>query len=852
MYHNRLERSHKPRSGVALGGIGCGWFELRHDGTTANWNIANNAPTGYGPHFPLPAHSMLFFVVRIEEEGCPPKMRLLQIEESHGVAGLENHEYHYIHPWLQAMDRIETEASFPWIKMRFQEREMPLAIEMTAWSPFIPHNVKDSSLPLAFFDFEVFSESDRPIQVSLAMCARNPGAYDLKKKRYTSECFEGDDWKAATMGVTSCDETRPSYGNISIGSGSGCSTRWLGWAHPHPYYEAFMRQRTLPEIDDTRGRHKWDKETGELIEALPACNSTIAHHASLQHRGARFHHSFCYSWYFPNRYGRVFDDPNSTLAGYLEDENFGEEGEANKTKPKPPVRGPFEGHYYTNEFADSRAVLTYGADNYLRLYEETLHFHRNFFESTLPNYVLDTVNTQLNTFRTSSWLTKNGDFGIVEGLSPERMFAGLMTTDVAMYGAVPTAALFPELDQASLRAHLRLQQPNGVILHSIANNFHEAHPREASGKRVDMPGQYAVMALRAGLWADDPKLLEEFWPSVKRALDYVLRERDSNNDGLPDMEGIMCSYDNFPMFGAAPYVATQWLAALRIAVRVAGLLGDEESGNRYQTALDRGRETLETGCWNGNYYRLWNHTEKGHDEGILTDQILGEWALQLVGLEPVLDTERIKQSLRAVFEANYHPEQGLRNCSWPDDRYLHEVEEKCWVDQANTCWTGVEFAYASHAIYQGLLDEGEAVIRNIENRYRRYGMQWDHQEFGGHYFRPMSAWAIMNAYLGLGHAEGHWSFTPKMRRPSWKTLFATPNGYAHFRREGDSYSIEALRGCFAPKSIGLTTPKTPGAKRLVVDSRQVDGVVDGDGVRFQLPDGFELKESAILRIEPMT
>ena len=46
-------------------------------------------------------------------------------------------------------------------------------------------------------------------------------------------------------------------------------------------------------------------------------------------------------------------------------------------------------------------------------------------------------------------------------------------------------------------------------------------------------------------------------------------------------------------------------------------------------------------------------------------------------------------------------------------------------------------AFASLLIYEGLFDEGLMVVRNVDDRYRRWGMYWDHQEFGGHYFRQL-------------------------------------------------------------------------------------------------------------------
>ena len=149
-------------------------------------------------------------------------------------------------------------------------------------------------------------------------------------------------------------------------------------------------------------------------------------------------------------------------------------------------------------------------------------FHDTFYASTVETCVLDQVNSQLNTFRTSTWLTKAGDFGVLEGLSPTQKYAGLATTDVAMYGAVAAAALFPQLDRAMLQAHRRLQNENGSVVHSIDQNFSDPDPNEASGLRLDMPAQYVYMVLRAYFWSGDKDYLREMWPSVQAALEYVL------------------------------------------------------------------------------------------------------------------------------------------------------------------------------------------------------------------------------------------------------------------------------------------------------------------------------------------
>lgn len=145
---------------------------------------------------------------------------------------------------------------------------------------------------------------------------------------------------------------------------------------------------------------------------------------------------------------------------------------------------------------------------------------------------------------------------------------------------------------------------------------------------------------------------------------------------------------------------------------------------------------------------------------------------------------------------NYREDQGLRNCQWPQDVFLHDVDADCWVDQANTCWTGVELAFASLLIYEGLVSEGLAVIRNVDERYRRWGIYWDHQEFGGHYFRPMSAWGIIHAALGFSSVDGVVTFDPKVvdEAGGCRLFFVTADGYGRFEKDAEGMTVRVISG----------------------------------------------------------
>lgn len=850
-YTVTTHRDQKPRSGVALGGLGCGWFELRQDGTFQNWNIFNNRPLGRGRPFPFHAHSVLFFLIRCQIQGCDPRLVLLQIEESHNAASLEKHEFQYIFPWLSGVDTIRMKATFPFVEMDFEERDLPLKVALRAWSPFIPRDAKHSSLPAAFFDFTLTSRSTKPVDVQLLASFRNCVGYDVKARHYTSRAYRGKGYVGFEHGAAHLPGGHPSAGTMGLASLHPDSHFYLGWEHPHPYYERLLREPVLPDFDDTPNRNKTAPDG--TPSCLERCWSTLGRAVRLKKKGEVLEHSFAAVWHFPNNLARIEGDKD-LAAGYLEDADF--PGSAADAASAGAEERHNEGHYYSNFFGDSSEVAAYASANRGLLLAQTEAFHEAFYASTADTWLLDQINSNLNTFRTSSWFTKAGDFGILEGLSPTSSFAGLSTTDVAMYGAVATSALFPELDRNVFRAHRRLQKENGIVAHSITQNFRRTNERERSGKRIDMPAQYAAMTLRAASWSRDHAYLKDMWPSVKAALDYVLRERDANGDCLPDMEGIMCSYDNFPMFGVAPYVASQWLAGVAAAVEAARVLGDAEAEDRYRRVLEQGRARLEATCWNGNYYRLYSDLEGKtgrQDEGCLADQILGQWATHLANLPGLLDPARVRRALKSVLKMNYKPDQGLRNCQWPGDVFLHDVEEDCWVDQANTCWTGVELAFASFLIYEGLVDEGLMVAKNVDDRYRRWGIYWDHQEFGGHYFRPMSAWAIIHALAGQRMGHGVLSFDPRLKGKKLKLFFTTADGYGHLVSGRGFAELRILSGEVAERDIRVrATAKAGPLPRVLLQGRTLRGAamrMEGGFACATLPAEAKLKAGATLRIE---
>ena len=851
-YHPFIETfkaENRVRSGIAIGGLGTGSLELRKNGQFYNWTLFNNWPLGTGEPltektFPRTSSedSYLFFLVRFQVEGEKPRLKLLQLNNSLSEGAIQGIDYYY--PWMSVVEKIEYTARFPFTQMIFSDSDMPFDISLEVFSPFIPHDTKNSSLPGAYFNFTVLSKTERKVTVFLIATLRNLVGYDVLDKYFLSTEYAGEGYKGFSMTCGGMDTLRSSWGKMGIFSMSGESTYYLGWEHRHPYYEKLIVSDRFADLNDTENRNRLSlgaKRANISENKDQRCFSSVGVTKSLL-PGQSFSHAFILSWFFPNSYGAIEGDPTVDIS--TRDYNLNLKITRN------------QGHYYNNFFRSDFDVANYLMENKKWLTERTLKFLGDFYNSSLPQFVLDQVNSHFNTFITSSTFTRNGSFAIREGMTPEKPWGPNATIDVSLYGSSSIIALFPDLQKETMRAHKKHQTQRGEINHGLGMDCDSAQfGAHMVYHRLDLVPDYIQMVLRDFFWTDDTVYLHEMWPSVLKGMEYILRDRDADKDSMPEMAGIMCSYDNFPMYGLASYIQSQWLAAMASVEKAAPFVRDYKSLELAGTIKRKGMALMQDKLWTGKYYGLSNdyQGDKGMDDGILTDQLIGQWVAHQSNLGTIQEEEKVKAALITIMESSYTPAFGLRNCTWPEypDHYpIHETN--LWVDQANTCWSGVELAFAALLIYEGLVDQGQAVIQTVDDRYRKSGLYWDHQEFGGHYYRPMSAWSILHAYLGLGISCGCYSFNPHLEQENYRLFFSHGNGTAHYVRRDNSVIIEVKSGIMAVNALELrNSGLTSENPEIFVDGKKLRNVklaCSNGSYRIDFGKDLQLNEGTILEI----
>jgi uncharacterized protein (DUF608 family) len=83
---------------------------------------------------------------------------------------------------------IEFRGQYPIGYVKYEDSDCPLTIELEAFSPFVPLDLKNSTYPVTVFNFTIANNSERPVTAKLAGWLQNAVCLDSKKQSYGSVC----------------------------------------------------------------------------------------------------------------------------------------------------------------------------------------------------------------------------------------------------------------------------------------------------------------------------------------------------------------------------------------------------------------------------------------------------------------------------------------------------------------------------------------------------------------------------------------------------------------------------------------------------------------------------------------
>ena len=456
------------------------------------------------------------------------------------------------------------------------------------------------------------------------------------------------------------------------------------------------------------------------------------------------------------------------------------------------------GNLYSRHWLDALAVGRYVAQHAPALWDRTRLCHETIYQSNLPEEFLDAMTSQIAILRgpTCFW-SEDGYFGGFEG---SYGCCPLNCTHVWNY-AQSHARLFPEVGQ-----NIRISD-FVTFLHESGETSHRQHARH----NAFIDGHCACIeaALREYQLSPDAKFLEQIWPGVKKAVDWLIEAVDKDRDGIPT--GHQWNTYDTAVSGANTFIGSQYLSALAAAERLALVMQDADSQQRWRAVREAGMQNQNEKLWNGEYYIQLPEPKPARDynNGCHADQLLGQWWAHMLNLGYLYPVDRVRGALEAVMKYNFRDnfvgfkqdprryvlddEPGLLICTWP-----HDDRPKSFLLYADEVWTGIEYAAAGAMIYEGLIDQARRIVRGARSRYdgRRRdtlnsgpgGNPYNELECGKFYARAMSSWSLLIASQGqiLEGPQGRLGFKPKWQPEDHRSFYTAPAGWGLFqqRREG--------------------------------------------------------------------
>lgn len=765
-----------------VGGIGTGCIGLAGNGSIVDVEIKNEPNKGSEGQF-------THFAIKAESGDRLLDARVLNTDLPPGYMGQFERNKYSGFGWgpdrgsmagFPHFRQGEFEGTFPMAKLDFEDRKFPGRITMKAFNPLIPTNEDDSSIPAAFFEFEIENTSEEKLRYSLAFSCSN--FYSQKKTIHSYKFTDGLhmvflDNENSMCSENTAAEQNTSYGNITIATDCPDVSFQEYWFRGSWFdnVSVFWNDFTAP--GGLRNRHYGREKKGmEVYEGNDT--ASLAAHVEAE-PGERKKIRFIWSWSMPYR------------SNTWQITHIGLSAEELQKR-----RGIVWKNYYAVLFGNSLESAVYGLKNFVRLYDETMLYTRWMYQSSLPPEVLDAVAANVSVLKSPTCLRlEDGSFYGFEGVHPHEGCCEGSCTHVWSY-AYTVAFLFPRLERsARTLEYTQSIQPDGGM------GFRLQLPLGCgpTNFRPAVDGQYGTVlrVYREYLISGDTKWLKNIWQEVKKTISYAWSlanpdQWDRDKDGI--MEGRQHHTLDMELFSPNAWLSGIYLAGLLAGIQLAGILGDKEAQEEYREVFQSGRKKLNRELFNGSYFEqkvnlkekdrllqfqggysdhsqdavksYWNEESMEMKyqigEGCSIDQVLGQWHADLLKLGEVFEKEKVEQALRAIYRFNYiadmhehvnpcriyalNDESGLIICAYPKDKKKPSIP----VPYAEETMHGFEYQAASHMILHGLEAEGLQCIRSIRNRYDGVRRNpWNEMECGSNYARSMASYALLLIYSGF-------------------------------------------------------------------------------------------------------
>lgn len=749
-----------PLNGPFLGGLGTSNFSRDFTGMFNRWHLQQ------GVHH-NEAIEPAFFMLRwkVGEEDYYRRIRI-------GNNNFKENEMEYA-------------SLFPFVYEYYNSEELPFELLMEYYSPTIPHNYKDSSLPVTCFNFYVKSRSVEKVEVSVGLSW--PNLFGWRLAHLSSEVRQGKQWpshqnagnsgKAVETGESECHvvqykksavtQKNDMLGNVVL-SAKGDENWQVSYHSCYranqittgikaeeqkgtlAYMENSFKQEGTLSNDNNNWEAHWHEPVASAVAGKtilsPGEESKLGISLTMDMPVTSF--GAGRSWYkaYTEHFGS--DCANSVkLAKYAVS--------ANEQWPRD-ISGWHMEELNKSEYLSKKVIGTQINELY-------------FIAGGGTVWIANPVEGHEEE---SPVLQETWHFGILEGFDTGYYYYN--TLDLWVYAFAALSKHWPKLAENVFNDFLAstgVHDQRKHMVYRTATLEENLAPEKLPHDMGSAPEDPWVQ-LNGYVHRDDPNLWKDHNPSfiiayylhkqltnsemTKKEYDILAQiihftdMQDKENIGVPKHTDFGDStWDNLDMKGLSTYASGLCIGAWAVMSQLAEQF-DKEKADYYKAKLLKAQYAIET-LWNGSYYNT-NDTGK-YNAATMTDALLGIFMARKAGLGDLIPKEHAVSHLKSIYRNNL--------IAYSDGKFgpllvAEEGRQRYEGDggeaiQVNEVIVGSAWIYTAMLYEYELHKEADYLAANLSDMiYNGTGIQfrtpaaWDND---GHFraplnMRPLAVWML--------------------------------------------------------------------------------------------------------------
>ncbi|MDR3697728.1 GH116 family glycosyl hydrolase [Mucilaginibacter sp.] len=804
-YNSAYTGQHLSRVAFPIGGLGAGMFCLEGSGAISHVSVKNTPDIFNEPG--------LFAAISVKGitngakllEGPVPDWKKFGLKDAaNGLGGATTGLPHF--------HQAGFKARFPFACLDMTDNDLPLKVQLTGWSPFIPTDDDNSSLPVGAIEYKFTNTGKTSAEAVFSFNTKNFLTIDSGKNsiRPTQNGF------ILTETGTAEKPFRTDFAIFTDESGTLVDHCWFrgGWWDPITMAWNEIKNgksKSNPPVEkDAPGASLYVP-----FKLLPGQEKII---------------KVMFAWYTPDSeqtYGQMGTrkencDPASGCCNTP--------GDLAIDKYDKGFNGKFYKPWYSSKFANIEEVSAYWLQHYKELKQKSTLFKDAFFSSTLPPEVVEAVASNLSILKSPTVMRQfDGRLWCFEGCGDNWGCCHGSCTHVWNYAqAIPH--LFPALERSLRHTEFCENQDTSghqtfranLPIQPTKHDFHAAADGQLGG---------IMKVYREWRIYGDNTWLKKMYPMVKTSMDYCINTWDPRHRGAIE-EPHHNTYD-IEFWGGDGMHTSFYCGALNAMIAMGKFLNKDIA--EYERLSAKAKKMLETELYDGEYF-IQEIEYKGlsakdpakaqsfggeysteaqellqkegpkyqYGKGCLSDGILGAWIGRMCGVEETIDRQKIKSHLLAVHKYNLKEnlsehanpqrptyalgdEGGLLLCTWPKGGKLSLP-----FVYSDEVWTGIEHQVASHLMLMGHVKEGLEIVRASRDRYDgRIRNPFNEYECGSWYARALSSYGYLQALTGVRYDAVDKTLHVDSKIGDFTSFLSTETGFGtvSLRQGKPSYKI---------------------------------------------------------------